>query len=484
MSCSICCDTFNSSTRKRVQCPNTECDMDICKTCIRTYLLSSVEEPHCMNCKIGYDTKFIVDNLNRSFHDKEYNAHRKQVLFEEYQSRIPNAQTLVQDRNEMQRIEKLNKEDSVEIKKLTKQINDLKMTVRTRKNQISRIGNGECGESKKKLEFIMPCPDPECKGFLSSGYKCGICNKKVCSKCITILGEEEHVCDPDMVATAALIKKDTKPCPTCGERIMKIDGCDQMWCVKCHTTFSWNKGVIEKGHVHNPHYYQWLREQSADGTIPRNPGDRVGDDRWRGIITSANMLAKHDELSKPDYMMIERSHRWMRHATGAIIPGFQPQPENVANTVNGMTTNQRLLVKFMSNEITEAQFKTQIRKLDYRQKKNTEWCNVYTMYATELNQIFDKIGTNVTGSSLKKGSEELFKTHVKYLDMLKETNHAFTPYERFETISFLSGMYNWRQWTWCSNKPIDEFRELVIKCESRTKPENWESAFKAKVEVK
>lgn len=480
MSCSICCDTFNSSTRKRVQCPNTECDMDICKTCIRTYLLSSVEEPHCMNCKIGYDTKFIVDNLNRSFHDKEYTAHRKQVLFDEYQSRIPNAQTLVQDRNEIERIEKLNSTDSNEIKKLNKQINDLKLTIRTRKNQIARIGSGECGESKKKLEFIMPCPDPDCKGFLSSSYKCGICNKKVCSKCITILGEEEHVCDPDMVATAALIKKDTKPCPTCGERIMKIDGCDQMWCVKCHTTFSWNKGVIEKGHVHNPHYYQWLREQSADGTIPRNPGDRV--DNLNGIVSTANMLAKHHEIASTDVLMIGHSIMWLRHANAAIVPEFQPEPENVANTVYAMTRKQRILVDFMRNKINEVKFKRLIIKEDVHLKRQAEFYSVYRMYTSDLAKILDKLATKVTNLTLLSGSTELYKCHEKYLAMLGTAHDKYLSHwrERICTISFRQGRYNWRQYTlYPESSALNEFKEVLEKARG-----NGEIATTGEIEAK
>jgi hypothetical protein len=40
-----------------------------------------------------------------------------------------------------------------------------------------------------------------------------------------------------------------------------------MWCTQCRTAFSWITGNIETTVVHNPHYYQWMRETGQ--TIPR-----------------------------------------------------------------------------------------------------------------------------------------------------------------------------------------------------------------------
>ena len=78
----------------------------------------------------------------------------------------------------------------------------------------------------------MPCPNNDCRGFLSSQYKCEICKLYTCPHCHDIIGhskQDEHVCQPDSLKSAELIKKETKPCPTCGIRIFKISGCDQMW---------------------------------------------------------------------------------------------------------------------------------------------------------------------------------------------------------------------------------------------------------------
>ena len=122
----------------------------------------------------------------------------------------------------------------------------------------------------------MACPDEDCRGFLSSAYKCELCKLYTCSKCHEIIGDKknnpDHVCNQDSVKSAELIKSETKPCPSCGTRIFKIDGCDQMWCTECHVAFSWRTGRRETGIVHNPHFYQWQRDAN-NGQAPRVAGD-------------------------------------------------------------------------------------------------------------------------------------------------------------------------------------------------------------------
>ena len=86
-------------------------------------------------------------------------------------------------------------------------------------------------EVKLKNSFWLAAED--CRGFLSENYKCDLCQQTTCPDCNEIM-EEGHTCDEEAVQSAELIKKETKPCPKCGIRIFKIDGCDQMWCTECH----------------------------------------------------------------------------------------------------------------------------------------------------------------------------------------------------------------------------------------------------------
>ena len=62
---------YNKSLNIKVICPFANCNFEACKTCVRTYLLGTTNDPHCMNCKNLLPAKFLIDNLNRSFVDKK-----------------------------------------------------------------------------------------------------------------------------------------------------------------------------------------------------------------------------------------------------------------------------------------------------------------------------------------------------------------------------------------------------------------------------
>jgi hypothetical protein len=279
-------------------------------------------------------------NLNRCFVDKQYAAHKKNLLLEREISKLP-------DTMELAKISKEHKDKSEEetrkankhIKKmnlLEKEIQELTLkkqeqeTIINRHLRASRLhkqnsmrpdvldnGNSADIENKEKTRFIMPCPSAECRGFLSSQYKCELCSIHACPKCFEIIGKDKnanHKCNEDNVKTAEMIRKDTKPCPACGTRISKIDGCDQMWCVECHTAFSWKTGNIDNGRVHNPHFYEHKRNQN-NGIIVRAPGDVLCGGLCNVEQLVSNILPKI-KIEKGDVVSIYDQHRPL--ATGLI----------------------------------------------------------------------------------------------------------------------------------------------------------------------
>ena len=88
--CTVCCDKYNKTYRKKVTCPH--CEYDACKTCIQTYLLSTTEEPHCMKCKHEHDREFIDSFCTKRVRNVEYRKHREQILYEREMVRMPETQ--------------------------------------------------------------------------------------------------------------------------------------------------------------------------------------------------------------------------------------------------------------------------------------------------------------------------------------------------------------------------------------------------------
>jgi hypothetical protein len=239
-----------------------------------------------MSCRRAWNRDFIDSYLSTAFRKGALKKHREDILLDREKARLPLLQPRVEARVQSGEVGK-------EIVQANKAVNDLEIKIAAMRNNIYRLARRKtrlediaagraqpgtedaAGEKKEARQFTQKCPVEDCRGFLSTAWKCGTCQTWVCPDCLVPKGKDKdapHTCDEGMKATAALIKKETKPCPKCGEGICKIDGCDQMWCTSCQTPFSWTTGRQVFGVVHNPHYYQWLRGQNG-GEAPRVAGD-------------------------------------------------------------------------------------------------------------------------------------------------------------------------------------------------------------------
>ena len=282
--CSVCLEKVTGSLRKEVPCQY--CQYAACLTCVKRYMLESPQDAHCMNCKRAWNREFIDSYLSMSFRKNALKTHREVILLDREKARLPLLQPRISAKV---RADEMN----VQILEGMKAIQDMEKTVAAARQDVYRVQNRQYrlreiaagrlapeaenqeAEKKEVRQFTQKCPVDDCRGFLSSQWKCGTCQTYVCNECLVPKGKDRdaaHTCNEDTKATAALIRKDTRPCPKCGMGISKVDGCDQMWCVSCQTPFSWTTGRLIFGVVHNPHYYQWMREQNG-GEAPRVAGD-------------------------------------------------------------------------------------------------------------------------------------------------------------------------------------------------------------------
>lgn len=231
---------------------------------------------------------------------------------------------------------------------------------------------------KQKREFIMKCADENCRGFLSTSYKCGTCDKWTCPECLVVIGLEKdatHVCNPDTVETAKAIKADTRGCPKCATRIFKIDGCDQMWCVMegCGTAFSWTTGAIATGKVHNPHYYEWLR-RNGGGAATRE----VGDIPCGGLPTFRELLMAFMPNGDGDITPSQEEfidiHRYLSELIDMRLANFPSRQEQLAN--------KELDVEYLMNKISVEEWQ---RQLEFAEAKFTR--------KREIGQILQTLAT-------------------------------------------------------------------------------------------
>ena len=220
-----------------------------------------------MSCRKEWNLDMMNKHFPKSFLKDEYRKMRETILFEEEKTHLPLLQAEAERLLSLRKYEKEQEEIRTLIHKNYINEDQLVKDQRAKNRQLesdlqslyTKMSQLRIKRSVQQKKFIMKCVVNNCRGFLSDKYVCGLCNEKICKECHCVL-TETHECNPDEVATINELNKTTKPCPKCQIHIYKTDGCDQMFCISCHTAFSWKSGEIEEGVIHNPHYFQALRE--------------------------------------------------------------------------------------------------------------------------------------------------------------------------------------------------------------------------------
>ena len=412
-SCNICCDTFNKSNRSKVCC--NYCDYQACRVCCETYILSETI-PKCMNpsCAKEWSRKFIREKFTNVFINTKYKEHLEGVLFDQERALLPATQPLVEEEIRKEKVRKEIREVDKKILELQRQRRDMEQLIHYAPPASDAAASG--GGPR----FVRSCPADGCRGFLSSQWKCGICEKWTCAQCHELKGDTrdcEHTCDPNSVETAKLLAKDTKPCPKCQTPIFKINGCDQIWCTQCHTAFNWKTGALEKN-IHNPHYYEWQRK---NGGLARAAGD-VECGRDLNHYTTDTIL----QLIKEKHSGLRDLKREKKHANDKHY--YRP-PNFYLPIVNKLTDiirimihnvryelpqyqtdyverNQALRIQFLKQEISEEQFKWQIQVNDKKSRKNTEIAQVIQLANTAATDIVHRIIDNLRNSATDKHNLE------------------------------------------------------------------------------
>lgn len=378
--CQVCIDTFNKSTLKETKCPY--CDFSACAKCVKHYLLQSKDNAHCMNCKREWDRDILVEKMTKTFVTNDWKNHREEVLVERETSLLPESQVYVEREIEIEKLTNEYIEVQREISKWIRKSIDVKNKINVLKNR----------KEVERKQFIRKCPNEDCRGFLSTKWKCGMCSVNVCAECHEIKKEDqEHMCKKDDIETAKMIEKECKTCPKCATMIHKIDGCDLMWCVMCHTAFSWNTGRVETGNIHNPHYFEWLRK---NGREERNPLEiqcgREVDNHFVRVIVEKTKEEKKETRSK--YLEVTRKVMHMREV------------EMRRYQTNVMEENRDLRVLFLRKKISKEDWKKQLQKREKQTDKNRAILNIMGMYTNTMTDILYRVQEE---SSWEEGMEEM-----------------------------------------------------------------------------
>lgn len=391
--------------------------------------------PRCVNtdCDRGWERNFLDNEMTSTFRLKTYKEHREKVLADREKSKLPATQA---DAAEVRAALALKTAADARYNKAAAEYHRIGIElgaaarVQTaisrvidsygREHYVDPTAPAAAAEAPKAkvvtAVFVKPCPAPDCKGFLSTAWKCGLCDQYTCPDCHDLKGalreDPAHRCDPDKVATATLLKAEAKSCPKCGVSICKIEGCDQMWCTQCNTGFSWRTGKVAAGPVHNPHYFDWLRSQGRDPTAnPLQNGCAADRDIIRALNGPLWRTPTHCYLAEAWRLMLEA--------------------EDTARVENqGNDEKMRVMrVKFMLGELKEEDWRYALQRSEKNVRFAVAKAQVAQVFAGGAREIISQILTDgCDKKKVVKQVEDLVKyCNACYGDIENQFNRKIHP---------------------------------------------------------
>lgn len=186
-----------------------------------------------------------------------------------------------------------------------------------------------------------------------------------------------------------------------------VRNCDQMFCIQCHTVFSWKSGLIESGVVHNPHYFEALRNGKITEHRHRQHNGECGPLPDFNIINSLiKNEIKNNKINEKISRIILYYYQRVLHNRHIVLPTFLHQ---------GNGDDDRL--KYLMGIYDEKKFKQKLYVNRQSILRKREEQQIYELYTSIGEEFFRRIKTdgfshtmlreiyslvNITSQSIKK----------------------------------------------------------------------------------
>jgi hypothetical protein len=367
----------------------------------------------------------MTRTFTRSFIDTKWKESRKKIFIEKERALLPATQPILEKRRKADVI----KQNAVETLELIRSLEEKYYSLMAEHRSLS----GNTILETRNRNFIRACPEENCRGYLSTQWKCGLCNKYTCKEC-NIIKEENHECNPNDVETAKLIKNDTKPCPKCSFGIFKIEGCDQMWCTQCHTAFNWRTGNIESK-IHNPHYFAYMRE---NGGLERNYNEGFVCGQQLNHTSASQILNKIRKMfNMPRSRYYRREYEFLHqndepewfikisdkissftmktiHIREIYIPRYQ---------VDDVENNVEYRIQYLDNKLNDKEFAAKLFQNNKRFEKNKEILEVLQMFVQTMTEIILRVGQWTTDFDINYNINPTDENKLERQNIFEEKTH-------------------------------------------------------------
>lgn len=206
-----------------------------------------------------------------------------------------------------------------------------------------------------------------------------------------------------------------------------LKNCDKRFCVQCKIAFSWKTGEIERGVIHNPHFYQWQRDH---GQNIRNPGEiPCGGipDYW----LFNNKSRRAHERNEVD----RNNLNWAREFHRTAIHWQQWEIRQLRRKCMQLEDNTEVRVNYLMNNVTEEVMKDILIKKEKSRNKKIAILHVYELMNTVFTESLLDIYNTFTNENIER-----HKIRIEKLTIYSNSQLARISFVYNQTVKLFQGL--------------------------------------------
>jgi hypothetical protein len=250
--------------------------------------------------------------------------------------------------------------------------------------------------------------------------------------------KKTHVCNENDIQSIKEIRSHSRPCPSCKTKIVRIAGCDTMWCTQCNTGFNWRTGMIinDVRNLHNPHYIEFMRKNPHFTYRPNHPLEEEKKNDATLTTTTTTTECKQQppttlfNLILPTYAtVIPRIQHLRPIILVDVISNFHQMmgdTRSYALTLNDANQFDEIhyALKYLINDWTEKQWRIRLETHDRHTQVNQEYCDVILTCLIIMSDLFFEFVTNPTLKPITVlNSIQLIKQLTTIVDYTNDVIH-------------------------------------------------------------
>ena len=165
-----------------------------------------------------------------------------------------------------------------------------------------------------------------------------------------------------------------------------------MFCIQCKTAFSWKTGQVEMGVIHNPHYFELLRQGNIHFDEQRHHREHGGCGPMPYIHTIRRLLEGMPNVTQQE---IYEFYRQCVHHRQVTLPRYVEVDRDIDND----------RVDYLVGDLDEKKYKSKLYVRYERTLRKIEERQILESYVSIGEELF----RNMTRVNSEKTLEQLYK---------------------------------------------------------------------------